>query len=246
MTLSLIIPLKNEDNVIKNTLRIIEESWITQINHEVILIDDFSNDRTWDIISNYKSDKIKVKFFKNETGGIGSAISLGIKNSENLYVAIFMSDLSDSLDDLKKYYDMISTENLDAILGSRFIKGSSVNNYPLLKYTLNRTANTLIGLAFFNRYNDYTNAFKIYKRNVLDELQPIVSQSFNIFLELSLKIISRKYDYKIIPISWNGRKLGESKFKIDELGAKYIFTFFYCYLEKILIKKKKLKKYLKN
>ena len=85
-------------------------------------------------------------------------------------------------------------------------------------------------IIFWNRYNDYTNAFKIYKKKALLEIMPLISESFNIFLEIPLKIISRNYNYKIIPINWMGRKKGESKFKIKELGSKYLFTLIYFYL----------------
>lgn len=92
---------------------------------------------------------------------------------------------------------------------------------------------------FLNSFNDYTNAFKIYKKDTLTKLQPIVSENFNVFLELPLKIIGRKYKYTVVPISWSGRKSGVSKFKINELGSKYLFTLLYCYLEKVLLKKRK-------
>ena len=72
-------------------------------------------------------------------------------------------------------------------------------------------------VIFLNKYNDYTNAFKIYKKKTLLNLFPLISENFNIFLELPLKIISRKYTYKIIPISWKGRKDGYSKFDLKEL-----------------------------
>ena len=88
-----------------------------------------------------------------------------------------------------------------------------------------------------SNYNDFTNAFKIYKKNALLKTFPLVSESFNIFLELPLKIISRKMKYKIIPISWTNRKTGNSKFDIKELRAKYLFTLIYCLLEKLLLKK---------
>ena len=87
------------------------------------------------------------------------------------------------------------------------------------------------------KYNDCTNAFKIYKRSTLSKLFPLVSENFNIFLELPLKIIYRRYNYKIIPISWTGRKKGITKFYFRDLGSKYIFTLLYCLLEKILLKK---------
>ena len=68
---------------------------------------------------------------------------------------------------------------------------------------------------------------------------PFVSESFNIFLEIPLKIISRGYSYEIIYINWFGRKKGKAKFKINELKSKYLFTLIYCFLEKILLNKKK-------
>ena len=148
-----------------------------------------------------------------------------------------MSDMSDDLKDLLTYYKTIKEEKKDAVLGSRFIKGSKINNYPLLKLILNRLSNNIIKYIFFSNYNDFTNAFKIYKRKTLIKLLPIISENFNVFLELPLKIITRNYSYKIIPISWNGRKKGKSKFKIKEMGSMYIFTLLYCLLEKILLKK---------
>ena len=149
-----------------------------------------------------------------------------------------MADLSDSIEDLKIYYEsMNNDEILDAIFGSRFIKNSKIKNYPKFKLFLNRLANNIIKLVFFSKYNDFTNAFKIYKKDTLLKLYPLVSENFNIFLELPLKLECRKYNFKVIPISWNGRNFGESKFKLKELGSKYIFTMLYCLLEKILLKK---------
>ena len=151
-----------------------------------------------------------------------------------------MCDLSDDVNDIHKYYKiMTNNQNLDAVFGTRFAKNSKVKNYPYFKLVVNRIANNLIRLLFLSKYNDFTNAFKIYKKSVLMRLFPIVSENFNVFLELPLKIISRKLNYEIIPISWYGRKIGVSKFKIKEVGSKYIFTLAYCFLEKILLNKKK-------
>lgn len=239
MSLSIIIPLKNEDEIIIDTLQFLERSWIKDINHEIILIDDFSSDNTWNLISSYQNKTLNIKSFKNERPGLGSAISTAIKKSTNKYFCLFMSDLSDNIEDLKTYYETIKNNDLDAVFGSRFIKGSNVKNYPKFKYLINRFANFVVGVFFLNSFNDYTNAFKMYKKDTLIQLQPIVSENFNVFLELPLKIIGRKYKYTVVPISWSGRKSGVSKFKINELGSKYLFTLLYCYLEKVLIKKRK-------
>ena len=150
-----------------------------------------------------------------------------------------MADGSDDINDLINYNKLINSDNYDAILGSRFLKESKVIDYPFQKLILNRFFNYFVGLVFWNKYNDYTNAFKIYKKSALIEISPLISESFNIFLEIPLKIISRKYNYKIIPISWIGRKKGASKFKIKELGSKYLFTLIYCFIEKNLLNIKK-------
>ena len=237
MSLSIIIPVKNEEKIIGETIKYFASSWIKEIENEIVIINDFSGDATLEEIKKFHDQNLNLKIIQNKKPGLGSAISMGIENSAKQFVAIFMADLSDNVIDLREYYNLIIKHNSDAILGSRFIKGSVVNNYPFSKYILNRIANNIIGLIFFVRYNDFTNAFKIYKKSTLLKLFPLVSDNYNIFLELPLKIISRKYNYKTIPISWNGRKKGVTKFNFKELRSKYIFTMLYCLLEKILLKK---------
>ena len=149
-----------------------------------------------------------------------------------------MADLSDSPEDIIKYYFEIKNNDLDAVLGTRFSSNSLIENYPKKKLFFNRVFNNLVKILYWQKYNDFTNAFKIYKTSVLKELKPIISENFNVFLELPLKIISRKYKYSIIAINWRNRKNGKAKFKIKELGSKYLFTLLYCFLEKILLDKK--------
>ena len=238
MSLSIIIPVHNEVNQLKITIKkllVLKK----KINLELIFIDDFSSDGSFELTKKLKKKSRFIKVFKNPKKGLGSAIETGIKNSKNEYVCIFMSDLSDDINDLHKYYKTI-TQNVkfDAVFGTRFSRSSRVYNYPYLKLFLNRLANNFIRLIFLSSYNDFTNAFKIYKRKTLIKLLPIVSENFNVFLELPLKIITRNYHYKIVPINWNGRKIGKSKFKIKDMSSKYIFTLLYCLLEKILLNKK--------
>ena len=178
-----------------------------------------------------------IRLLNNKIKGLGRAISFGIQESKGEYVCIMMSDLSDDINDLKKYFELIALNDVDAIFGSRFTKESKVKNYPKNKLILNRIANLFVKYIFFNNYNDFTNAFKIYRRNSLLKTLPLVSESFNIFLEIPLKFITRKMKYRIIPINWNGRISGKSKFEIKELRSKYLFTLFYCLLEKVLLKK---------
>ena len=235
--LSIIIPVKNE----YENLEAIDSQFrnnFENISYEVLLINDFSEDDTLQKAEKICFNNKKIAIYNNKKKGLGGAISLGIKKAKGDFVCIMMADFSDSIIDLKKYYHLIKEKNLDAVFGSRFIKGSKIDNYPKKKLILNRIFNYFVKLLFFNNYNDYTNAFKIYKTEILKSFLPLVSESFNIFLEMPLKVISRNYKFEVIPISWQGRKKGTAKFDIKELRSKYIFTLLYCFLEKILLHNK--------
>ena len=236
MKLSIIIPVRNEKFLIKKIVDQLQNK-LKILSYEIIFIDDFSTDNTTEVINEVIKTKPQVRICNNKKKGLGGAITEGINNATGEVICIMMSDLSDSIDDLEKYYNIIKGENIDAVFGSRFIEGSKIIGYSKKKLILNRIFNIITKLLFISDYNDFTNAFKIYRKSALLKTFPLVSESFNIFLELPLKIISRKMKYKIIPISWVNRKEGTSKFDIKELRAKYLFTLIYCLLEKILLKK---------
>ena len=235
--LSIIIPLRNEIDNLENIKENFNKNLI-DIKFEVIFVNDFSTDGTFQKISEIAKENINFKVFDNEKKGLGGAINLGVEKSNGEYICIMMADLSDDFNDLKNYYTKIKNKNLDAVFGSRFTKKSKVINYPFKKLILNRIFNFVVQILFLNKYNDYTNAFKIYNAKVLKNMLPFVSESFNIFLEIPLKIISRKYSYEITSINWYNRKLGTAKFNIKELRAKYLFTLIYCFIEKVLLNKK--------
>ena len=235
--LSIIIPVRNESDSL-NTIMDHYSKNLNSLDYEVLIINDFSEDNTLEKARNlFKSKNFKI--LDNKKKGLGGAINLGIEEANGSNIAIMMADQSDDINDLIKYNSLINESDYDAILGSRFVNGSKIINYPIQKLILNRIFNYIVGFVFWNSYNDYTNAFKIYKKKALKEIAPLISESFNIFLEIPLKIISRKYKYKIIPISWTGRTKGVSKFKIKELGSKYLFTLIYCFIEKNLLNIKK-------
>ncbi len=237
MSLSIIIPCKNEEQTIIKTITKINKIIKRRIKeYEYILINDFSNDNTYEEIKKLSKSKKNIKIKNNKIKGLGGAINLGIKSSKKRFIAIVMADLSDNPFDLIKYYNLINKYNYDAIFGSRFIKNSQVTDYPFKKLIYNRIFNYLVKLIFYSDYNDFTNAFKIYKKKTLLEMGPFISENFNIFLELPLKIIIWKKKYKIIPIKWYNRKKGLSKFKVKELSSKYFFTLLYCFFERILIR----------
>ena len=237
LSLTVLIPIRNEQENIK----IISDEILSKIfckNFELLFVNDFSEDNSENELKKLTEKYSQIKYINNDEKGLGGAISAGIHNSTGKFICIMMSDSSDTVEDLNKYYEVISGDDLDAVFGSRFIKGGKVVEYPKLKYILNRLGNLLAKLLLWTDLNDFTNGFKIYKKDTLLGLYPLVSEGFNIFFELPLKTIIRGYKYKIIPISYYNRTVGEAKFKIQELGSKYLFTLLYCFLEKILLNTK--------
>ena len=95
-------------------------------------------------------------------------------------------------------------------------------------------ANLFIMVIFGIKYNDTTNAFKLYRRNTIEGLKPFLSHHFNMTVELPLKAITRGYSYAVLPNSWTNRTSGESKLKIKEMGSRYLFIVLYCIIEKWL------------
>jgi dolichol-phosphate mannosyltransferase len=99
---------------------------------------------------------------------------------------------------------------------------------------LNRIANWFIRVLFRHRYNDTTNAFKAYRREVIETIQPLLSNHFNLTVEMPLKAIVRGHSYRVIPISWRSRTSGAPKLALREMGSRYTFIVLYVWLEHTL------------
>jgi dolichol-phosphate mannosyltransferase len=237
MSLSIIIPCKNESLNINNVNKILKKK-ITNIDYEIIFINDFSEDNTKNLLINLSKKDKRIKFFDNKKKGLGGAINLGISKVKNKYLVIMMADLSDDAKDLLKYYKIISQNKYDGVFGSRFTLESKIKNYPIIKYLLNRVFNNFIKIIFSINYNDMTNAFKCYNSKRAKSLMPLFSENFNIFLELPLRFIMNNSNVKFIPINFFNIKKGNSNFKIKELGSHYIYTLINLFFYKILIQKK--------
>lgn len=237
MKLSIVIPAHNEEENIGETIRgIIDEMTNEKIDYEIIAVDDNSADSTTNVVAELSSKRPNIKIVhRNPPNGFGRAIREGLMHVEGDAVAIVMGDLSDDPKDIVRCFRKIE-EGYDCVFGSRFIKGGKVKDYPLVKLLINRLANSFIRMIFFIKPNDITNAFKVYKREVITAIQPLQSLYFNITVEIPLKAIVRGFSYVQIPINWYGRKSGVSKLGVKEMGRKYLFTVLYVWLEKILLK----------
>ena len=164
--------------------------------------------------------------------GFGYAVRRGLEEFSGDCVAIMMADGSDSAADLVRFYRTMCEQDLDAVFGSRFSDNGHVIDYPFPKLVLNRFANKVIKVLFRLKYDDVTNAFKLYRRSTIEGLQPLLAPHFNLTMELPLKTIVRGYSYTWLGNTWKNRANGVSKFKIKEMGSRYLFIMFYCLIEK--------------
>ena len=234
MKLSVVIPANNEAECISGTLRhLTKELTAESIEYEILVINDHSSDDTESVLARASQEICGVRYLNNpNSGGFGMAVRWGLENFEGDAVAVYMADGSDRPEDLVRYWRTLMDRGVDCVFGSRFVRGGRTVDYPFLKLIVNRAANHLIRALFGLRYNDVTNAFKLYRRHVIDGLRPLLSPHFNLTVELPLKAIVRGYSYAVVPNEWINRKSGVSKLHIQEMGSRYLFIVLYCLIEK--------------
>ena len=232
MKLSVVIPAFNEAGSIGETLRdaagALERAGI---EYEIVVVDDASSDGTAAEVEAVATERPQVRYVRSQhPPGFGFAVRTGLEQFTGDAVAVMMADGSDDPADLIRYHEVLES-GYDCVFGSRFIPGSRVHDYPRAKLILNRLANWFIRALFRHGYNDTTNAFKAYRREVVDSVQPLLSNHFNLTVELPLKAIARGSSFAVIPISWRNRTTGASKLAIEEMGSRYLFIVLYVFLE---------------
>ncbi|MDA7916572.1 glycosyltransferase family 2 protein [Verrucomicrobia bacterium] len=234
MKLSVVIPAHNEEGCIESTLlafhaKLIEE----EIPFEIVVVNDNSTDDTETILKRL-SRKKGIRYINNvPPNGFGFAIRKGLESFKGDAVATVMADASDSPEDLVRYYRKME-EGFDCVFGTRWSQGGRTYDYPPVKKVLNRIFNTMIQVIMQLPYNDVTNAFKLYRKEVIQGVAPLLSSHYNLTVEIPLKAIIRGYSYAVVSNSWTNRTAGVSKLKLKEMGSRYLFILLYCLIEKWL------------
>jgi dolichol-phosphate mannosyltransferase len=231
--LSIVIPARDEEGCIASTVKHLHlELSLQKVPHEIIVVDDGSTDQTWTLLETLRSEVAVLHPVQN-TGrhGFGAAIIFGLDQMRGDAAVIMMADESDDARDVVRYWQLLN-EGWDCVFGSRFMKGGGVIDYPWVKLKINRVANAFIRFLFNIRLNDTTNAFKAYRKTVIEGCRPLLAPHFNLTVELPLKAIVRGFSWTVIPITWRNRRSGVAKLKIKEMGSRYFFICAYIWLEK--------------
>ena len=231
--LSVVIPAQNEEDCIASTVEhLYVELRLHNVPHEIVVVDDGSIDGTWTALDSAKGRVPTLRPVKNPAPhGFGRAVAHGFAHMTGDAAVVMMADESDDCRDVVRYWEKLN-EGYDCVFGSRFMRGGGVIDYPKMKLLLNRLANYLIKVLFRISLNDTTNAFKAYRKEVIDGCQPLIAPHFNATIELPLKAIVRGYSWTTIPITWRNRRTGTSKLQLREMGSRYLFICLYVWLEK--------------
>ena len=231
--LSVVIPARDEAGCIASTVEHLHlELRLNHLPHEIIVVDDGSTDETWQILTDLQKNNECLRPVQNAgPHGFGRAIVYGLDQAKGDAVVVMMADESDDCRDVVRYWKSLN-DGYDCVFGSRFIAGGGVIDYPRVKLFVNRMANLFIRMLFRIKLNDTTNAFKAYRRSVIDGCRPLISPHFNLTVELPLKAIVRGYSWTVIPITWRNRRTGKPKLQIQEMGSRYLFVCLYVWLEK--------------
>jgi dolichol-phosphate mannosyltransferase len=232
MKLSVVIPAHDEVGGIAATVRGAATALeANEIDYEILVIDDWSMDGTAAVVNELAAVNDRIRCYRSHHGqGFGLAVRAGLERFQGDAVAIVMADSSDDPEDLVRYHRVLE-DGYDCAFGSRFIHGAVVTDYPRFKLIINRVVNWGIRVLFRHHYNDTTNAFKAYRREVVETIQPLLSNHFNLTVELPLKAVVRGHSYGIVPVAWRGRTAGTSKLALQEMGSRYLFIVLYVFLE---------------
>jgi dolichol-phosphate mannosyltransferase len=231
--LSIVIPARDEEGCIAATVEHLHlELRLNDVPHEILVVDDGSSDRTFEILETLRERVPGLRPLRN-TGdhGFGRAVVFGLDHMAGDAAVVMMADESDDCRDVVRYWRTLN-EGWDCVFGSRFVKGGGVIDYPWLKLRINRVANLALRWLFRVKLNDVTNAFKAYRRTAIDGCRPFLSPHFNLTIEIPLKAIVRGYTWTVVPVTWRNRRTGEAKLKLTEMGSRYFFIMMYVWLEK--------------
>lgn len=211
-----IIPTYNEKENVENIIRAV---MMLPIDYHVLIIDDGSPDGTATIVKRLMDKEFKDQLFLIERAGkqgLGTAYITGFKWAiEHEYDFIFEmdADFSHNPQDLLKLYDACANEGADVAIGSRYITGVNVVNWPmgrvLMSYCASMYVRTVLGVAI----RDTTAGFVCYRRRVLETLELDKIRFKGYAFQIEMKFTAYKCGFRIqeVPIIFINRVLGTSK-----------------------------------
>jgi glycosyltransferase involved in cell wall biosynthesis len=222
--LGIIIPVYNEKSIIGDTFNAINKEIKTP--YRIYIVYDFEEDNTIPVAKSFIQKGLNIIFIRNTLQGVAEAIKKGLREAKEQWLLVSMADLSDDYKVVDLMCELMS-KGFDLVCGSRYIKGGSQSEGPIVKKFFSRSAglslNYLVGLPT----HDVTNSFKLYRKSMLDNLTIESNGGFEIGMEIVIKAYFSGYKVTEVPCVYKDRQKGESRFRIMKWFPKYLK--WYCY-----------------
>ena len=228
-TLNVIVPAYNEEDNIEETVNALQEIRDQiDIPYRIIIVNDRSTDNTRKIVEKLVTRFDNVTLVnRNGNHGLGRCINRGFEELQDGFVVIVMADLADDIQDIPRMLRVL-LGGYDLVCGSRYTRGGSANHdlklKGLLSFMLGRTLRFATGLPTV----DATNAFKMYRTDLLDRVGILRSDNYASGMEITIKAYANGYRVTEIPTIWRDRSFGSSHFRIFKAAPEYLTWFFWC------------------
>lgn len=210
-----IIPTYNEK---ENIERMVRKVFSLPVAFELLIVDDGSPDGTAQIVQNLQNEFGKKLHLLERKGklGLGTAYIAGFKYAiQHKFDYIFEMDcdFSHNPDDLVNLFNACAKDGADLSIGSRYVKGGKVVNWPIDRILMSYFASLYVRIVLWINIHDTTAGFKCYKRNVLEKINLDAIKFIGYAFQIEMKYKVKKAGFKIkeVPITFTDRTAGESK-----------------------------------
>lgn len=227
MKLTVIVPAYNEE---ENIARAIDDIETLQIPFRLIVVNDSSRDRTAEVVRRKAAEYGNIQLI-NRKGkrGVGRCLNRAFEEVDEGVVTVVMADLADDIRDIPRMMAKIE-EGHDVVCGSRYIPGGAGRHDNRLKGGLSWLLGRALKLLAKLPTHDATNAFKMYRVSLIDDITPLLSDTFTTGLEITVRAFRNGYRVTEIPTRWQDRSFGASSFKILKVAPEYIYWFLWALL----------------
>jgi glycosyltransferase involved in cell wall biosynthesis len=219
--LTIIIPVRNEEETIHRTIASLEK--MVRTPHTILIADDTIDpmDRTIEVL---RQDRVAMcKKTKQDEDGFGPALVRAIKTVKTPYTVMVMADLSDDPKTIDRMMRLGTTQSYDVVCGCRYMRGAKKIGGPKAQGILSTLANGILYRCFRFPTRDATNAFKLYNTSFLKSILPKIPETGVEFsLQLITLAVSQNARMVDVPTVWRGREKGVSKVHLFSRGQKYL------------------------
>ena len=208
--LSIIIPVYNEEKTILQVIDKIKEVKLKSMTKEIVIVDDFSVDKTRKILSGFKDRSVKV-FFHQKNMGKGAAIRTALRHTTGDIILIQDADLEYDPKEYEKLLKPIIGNEAKVVYGTRLeaIRKNLKNMYKL-HYFGNVFLTIMTNVLYGAKITDMETGYKVFRKEVIKGMR-LRAKRFDFEPEITSKILKRGYRIKEVPIDFTGRKFSEGK-----------------------------------